>query len=417
MERANDSGLPISDPIFSFGGAASEAMRQVDWAGTAVGPVAGWPASLKNLVRTMLASRQAMALYWGRDLVQFYNDAALPIFGAKHPSAMGRLCADSWQEAWSVISIPLLRVLDHGESFLAENQLIPITRVDALEDAWWTYSYSPVYDGDAIAGSLTIVTETTQFVLARRELEVRAAENVEARADAEAANRAKDMFLATLSHELRTPMMAIVSWSELLRGEPDRARLAKGLAVIDRNARAQSRLIDDILDVSRIVAGKLALKLGSVDLARLVATAGDSVRPLAEKKGVEFIVELGERELHLEADEDRVLQVLWNLLTNAVKFTPKGGRVQTRVWRSEHGAHIRVSDTGLGIPATFLPFVFESFSQSDITRTREGGLGLGLSIARRLIDLHGGSVRALSDGEGKGACFEVTLPMTSRVVG
>jgi len=352
-------------------------MQRVDWADTVVGPVAGWPSTLKNLVRTMLGSRQAMALYWGREFVQFYNDAALPIFGAKHPSGMGRRGADSWPEAWGMISIPMLRVLEQGESFLAEDQL----------------------------------------VLARRELEVRVAENVEARADAEAANQAKDTFLATLSHELRTPMMAILSWSELLRGEPDRARLAKGLAVIDRNARAQSRLIDDILDVSRIIAGKLALRLGSVDLARLVATAGDSVRPLAEKKDVEFIVELGERELHLEADEDRVLQVLWNLLTNAVKFTPKGGRVAMRVWRSEHGAHVRVSDTGLGISAQFLPFVFQSFSQSDIARTREGGLGLGLSIARRLIELHGGSVHVVSDGEGMGASFDVTLPMATRVVG
>ncbi len=388
-------------------------MRRVDWAATSVGPVAGWPSSLRNLIRTMLASRQAMALYWGPDLVQFYNDAALPIFGTKHPSAMGRTGAESWAEAWAVISIPLLRVLERGESFLAEEQLIPIVRADALEDAWWTYSYTPVYDGETISGSLTIVNETTQFVLARRELDVRMAENLEARAEAEAANRTKDTFLATLSHELRTPVMTILNWSQLLRDDQERTLLDKGLAVIERNAHAQARLIDDILDVSRIVAGKLALRLGSVDLVRLVGVAGDSVRPLAEKQEVEFVVELGARELRLEADEDRIQQVLWNLLTNAVKFTPKGGRVVTRMWRSEHGAHVRVSDTGRGISAKFLPRVFESFSQSETTGTREGGLGLGLSIARQLIELHGGSVRVASDGEGKGACFEITLPITT----
>ncbi len=233
-----------------------------------------------------------------------------------------------------------------------------------------------------------------------------------ARAEAESVNRLKDEFLATLSHELRTPLNAILGWAHLLTsGKANAATSQRALNVIRNNAMAQSQLIEDILDVSRIISGKLRLNLCALDLAEVIEAALDSVSPAAEAKSITI-----ERDLqHLEpiaGDRDRLQQVFWNLLSNAVKFTPRDGRVIVRLRREEGDAIVSVEDTGIGISADFLPYVFDRFRQADGSATRRhGGLGLGMAIVRYLVELHGGTVRADSEGENCGAIFTATLPI------
>ena len=229
---------------------------------------------------------------------------------------------------------------------------------------------------------------------------------------AETASRARDEFLATVSHELRTPLTSIIGWIQLLRLDRDEAALTEGLATIDRNARAQSRLIEDLLDFSRINAGKLRLNVQSVDLVDVVDAAIDIVRPAADAKGVRIERVLDSDAGLVSGDPDRLQQVVWNLLSNAVKFTPRSGRVQIRLERVNSHCELTVSDTGEGISPAFLPFVFDRFSQANSSSTRaHTGLGLGLGIVRNLVELHGGTVQAFSPGEGEGATFAVRLPL------
>jgi len=234
----------------------------------------------------------------------------------------------------------------------------------------------------------------------------------EARLRAEEANRLKDEFLSTVSHELRTPLNAILGWTWLLvGGRLDEGGNRRAVQTIERNARAQSQIIDDLLDVSSIVTGKLRLKAHRVDLGPVIEAAVDSVRPAAEAKGIGIEARLGRTGV-LKGDPDRLQQVVWNLLANAVKFTPTGGRIEIRLDEADGQARIQVADTGAGIPPDFLRFVFDRFRQADSSTMRTyGGLGLGLSIVRHLVELHGGTVEADSGGEGQGATFTVRLPL------
>ena len=250
----------------------------------------------------------------------------------------------------------------------------------------------------------------------QRELEDRkeslAREHI-ARAEAESANRMKDEFLATVSHELRTPLNAILGWAHILRaGTPDEATVARGIEVIERNAQTQRQLVEEVLDASRVITGSLRLTVAPVDLATVINSATDSVRLLAEGKGVELIVTLDPAARHLAGDATRLQQMVWNLLSNAIKFTAAGGRVEVRLTRTDGQAQIQVTDTGEGIAADFLPFIFDRFRQADSTITRRhGGLGLGLAIVRHLAELHEGSVQAESAGEGYGSAFTIRLPL------
>jgi PAS domain S-box-containing protein len=237
-----------------------------------------------------------------------------------------------------------------------------------------------------------------------------------ARMAAQHATRVKDEFLATLSHELRTPLSAILGWTQvLLRGgaqitPPDQKR---AIEVIDRNARAQVQLIDDLLDLSRIMTGKIRLDLQQTSLSDVVGAAIESARPTASAKDIRLKSILDPIHTVVSADSARLQQVVWNLLTNAIKFTPKGGQVHVLLQRINSHIELSVSDTGIGIPASFLPHVFDRFSQRDSSTTRSfGGLGLGLAIAKQLVELHGGSIKVTSPGEGQGATFFVSLPLS-----
>jgi PAS domain S-box-containing protein len=237
-----------------------------------------------------------------------------------------------------------------------------------------------------------------------------------ARMAAQRATRLKDEFLATLSHELRTPLSAILGWTQLLLREgPSKGadEQKRAIEVIDRNARAQVQLIDDLLDLSRIMTGKLRLDLHQISFARVIESAVDSATPAAEAKGIRLKAILGAGRDIISADGSRLQQVVWNLLTNAIKFTPKGGQVQVVLQRVNSHLELSVSDTGIGIPPDYLPHVFDRFSQKDSSTTRAyGGLGLGLAICKQLVELHGGSIRAASQGEGKGSTFSVHLPLS-----
>ena len=236
-----------------------------------------------------------------------------------------------------------------------------------------------------------------------------------ARADAEQANQLKDEFLAIVSHELRTPLNAILGWVSMLRqARVEPGRLDHILAIVERNARAQAQLIADVLDISRMVGGRVTLHLEPVSLARIVSDAADAVRPGAAAKGVLLHVDVEEGPV-VDADPDRLQQVVWNVLSNACKFTPEGGRVEVKLRASESSAAIVVADTGVGISPEFLPFVFDRFRQADQGFTRAaGGLGLGLAIAKQLVEMHGGQVTASSPGIGRGASFEIQLPLAGR---
>jgi PAS domain S-box-containing protein len=234
-----------------------------------------------------------------------------------------------------------------------------------------------------------------------------------ARSEIEKASHMKDEFLATLSHELRTPLNAVLGWANALRlGRPGPEELREGLEAIERNARAQAQMIDELLDMSRIISGKVRLDVQRLDLPAIVAASIDAVRASASTKGVRLQIVIDPLNAAVSGDPNRLQQIFWNLLNNAVKFTPKQGRVQVLLQRVDSHVEVSIIDTGEGISSDLLPYIFDRFKQADASTTRHhGGLGLGLAIVKQLVELHGGSVRAESDGLGKGATFIVSFPL------
>ncbi|MDB4985088.1 MAG: rpfC [Myxococcaceae bacterium] len=302
-----------------------------------------------------------------------------------------------------------------GEPFeTAESRaLIDIDNDGVLEERFFKFTVSALRDaGRRIHGLMAMGIDITEQVQARHIVERALFERELLLGQVEAANHAKDEFLATVSHELRTPLTAILGWARLLGEGDDLARVKKGLAVIKRNANAQAQLLDDLLDISRIISGQVRLNMRPVDPAEIVSAAIESVRPQAGVKDISLLVNVDLSVRRLIADEGRLQQIVWNLLANAVKFTPRGGEINVQVAQQDARMVITVRDTGRGISPAFLPHVFDRFRQDDASTTKQQvGLGLGLAIVRHLVELHGGSVVARSDGEGRGATFEVSLPI------
>ncbi|HZN63831.1 MAG TPA: response regulator [Tepidisphaeraceae bacterium] len=261
---------------------------------------------------------------------------------------------------------------------------------------------------------LAIATDVTERLAIEAEREQLLERERAARAEAERANRLKDEFLAVVSHELRTPLTVILLWAKMLKsGGIPPGEYAEAFDNIEQSAVAQQRLIEDLLDVSRMMSGKLRLNVREADLAPVVHAAIEAARPMADAKQVAVVAALDDRAGRVRADPDRVQQVVWNLLNNAVKFTARGGRVEVSLRRVDGSVQIRVSDTGRGMSREFLPYLFERFRQADASTTRlHGGLGLGLAISKQLVELHGGAIRADSAGEGRGSTFTVELPLT-----
>jgi signal transduction histidine kinase/ActR/RegA family two-component response regulator len=494
-----------------------------------------------------------MFLWWGPELIQFYNDAYLPSFGhGKHPAAMGQRGFECWQEIWSIIHPQIVDVMERGKASWNEDQLVPIYRNERLEDVYWTYGYSPVYDEmGSVGGVLVVCTETTAGVLAVRRLDfirrlatalndardpmdvaritasclsdaaldvpcavvsvegaspllvglassqipalveaesgaplaprrlvrglpcaacpelvtqavvyplagtlsgtltfglsprlpfdeayrnfvsqiveqiVSAEGRVSARDSlersyaersrllvaAQVASRAKDEFLAMLGHELRNPLAPILTALEVMRAKTV-VDLEHERQIVERQARHLVHLVDDLLDVSRVVEGKIELKKRRIALADVVATAIEMASPLLEKGRHDLRVDVSAHGLDVEADPMRLAQIVANLLTNAARYTERGGNVSLKAWQVGGDVVLRVEDTGIGIAPDQLERLFERFYQG-VRRSdqAQGGLGLGLALVKSLIELHGGSVHAESAGLGKGSAFEIRLAL------
>jgi signal transduction histidine kinase/ActR/RegA family two-component response regulator len=322
-------------------------------------------------------------------------------------SAMSRmlgLLGEQTAPAAGPVPIAVARAMPYG-SHLA----VPIVGFDVLGVLFVGRLVADGYGEDDIL-LLSIVASQLGVYLTARHL---AAENRRLYEETRGANAAKDDFLITLSHELRTPLNAITGWTRMLRGHPlDAAHARHALEVVDRSARTLTQLLDDLLDVSRIISGKLRLEARLFNLQPVVEAALDSVRDVAEKKGVEIRSTLDFGVGPILGDPERAQQIVWNLLSNAIKYTPAGKRIDVELRRDEAWARLRVSDTGEGIAPDLLPYVFDRFRQGLARSTRTGGgLGVGLSIVRHLVELHGGRVKAESQGEGHGATFSVWLPL------
>lgn len=511
-------------------------LRAVDWARSPLGPVEAWPAPLRFTVDLMTHSESSMFLVWGEQRIFLYNEAYLPVLGNKHPRALGRPMVDSWSEVWDEVSVLLQRTFD-GESLRFENHPFLIHRDGREEQAWFDFSYTPIYGAaQQVLGVLCILSEKTGQVLAERALKQQADMLQQLFADApgfmallrgpqhvfelanhsyreliggrdplrqrlrdalpeivdqgfpelldrvyhtgepffgrrvpvtlqrggqrdleqrwvdfmyqpvfdnegrvngvfvqgtdvthhvhteqelqQAAQRAaeerdrKDEFLAMLAHELRNPLAPIRAATDLLHlGQPDPARHARAVAVIDRQVRHMTTLVDDLLDVSRVTRGLVELDLRPTDLKTVIAAALEQARPLIEARGHALHVHTDAAHAMVRGDAPRLIQIVVNLLSNAAKYTPQGGRIDVSVAPQDEQLRITVQDNGSGISPELLPQVFEMFKQAVRTPDRsEGGLGIGLTLVRSLVAAHGGSVAAHSDGPGKGSCFDVLLP-------
>jgi PAS domain S-box-containing protein len=301
-----------------------------------------------------------------------------------------------------------------GEPFEAE------LRIRRARDGMWRWFLARAQPARAADGSVLLWVGSCTDIDEQRRAEQERLELLRrvqaAHAAAEEANRLKDDFLATVSHELRTPLTAMLGWLQLLRtGRLPEEKRVRALETVERNARAQAQVIEDLLDISRIITGKLRLEPGPLDLKDVVEAALESTRPLADTKGVGLELEPGAESLPMWGDAGRLQQVVWNLLSNAIKFTPQGGRITVQLRPLRDTVELRVTDTGVGISPAFLPHIFERFRQQDSSSSREhGGLGLGLAIVHHLVTLHGGHVSAHSPGEGLGASFVLHLPREAR---
>jgi PAS domain S-box-containing protein len=333
------------------------------------------------------------------------NAAFLSMFGKRGGEILGRDVRELWiRTGVNRAELPFTRLLASRQREVADVR---------LDDRWFHATADPILDERGVLlGAVYVVTDVSDRKDAEEERGRLLSRETEARREAEAANRAKDEFLATLSHELRSPLNAMLGWCRMLRGKTlDEAGTERALETIERNVRLQTQLIDDLLDVSRIITGKLSLAVRPVDLPAVIDAALESVEAAARAKGIRLEPTLPPGTPPILGDPGRLQQILWNLLSNAVKFTPSGGRVFVRLDRTASHARITVRDTGQGIQPSFLPYVFDRFRQAETSAARShGGLGLGLAIVRHLVELHGGTVEARSAGEGQGATFTVLLP-------
>jgi len=511
------------------GGEMGRRISQFDWAATPAGRITDWPVSLRTAVRLMLSSRLPMFVWWGRELTGYYNDAAIPLLGHRHPSALGRPAGDVWADKWDVIGPQAEEALDLGRATVTDRLPLTIERDGAPRGTAFTFSYSPAPDdAGVVAGVLVVCSEVVApatsdaetlaaLALAVAELgtwqldpatgdvtaDARCREimgwdaaaavtlddsilrvhpddwprvdramtaalqpdgagafaeecrlmhrdgtvhwaavrgqavfdestaprtavrltgvifDVTARKRAEAelreADRRKDVFLGTLAHELRNPLAPMRNSLQVLRmvDGPQHAAV-QAREMMDRQLTHMVRLVDDLLDVSRISRGKLALRPDRARLQDVVRAAADASRPALEAAGVHLQMVLPPDPVWLSADAGRVAQIISNLLSNAAKFTGRHGHV--KVTAEAHGAAavVRVRDTGIGLSEKSLRTVFDLFSQADRSLEKtQGGLGIGLALARGLAELHGGTVSASSPGEGRGSEFTVRLPITA----
>ena len=348
---------------------------------------------------------------WNRCCEEHTGRSAAEVVGLPLLEVVPELASRGLDEYFRSALAGQSRVLSHR----FHRYLIP-GRPGAPEKAQ-SAQIAPLEADGAIVGIIAVIDDVSERVASEREMRHQIETAEAARGVAEEAVRVKDEFLATLSHEIRTPLNAVLGWTKILLGrQVDPTMLTRALQVIDRNAVAQTRLIDDMLDMARIMSGKLRLELQPIDLATISLAAIDVVAPAAAAKGIAIHTQISTPEPWLMGDADRIQQIVWNLLSNAVKFTESGGRVTLGISRTADVLMLTVEDTGRGISSEFLPVMFERFRQADSSSSRRhGGLGLGLSLVRQLAELHGGRVSATSE-EGVGSKFTVTFPGRTEVM-
>ncbi len=360
--------------------------------------------------------RESLLENTGDCVVVIDPDGAIGAMNGPGCRLMGLTPAGDWQQAgWAALwpddgqaaTAALAAAIQHGQGRFTAR------RSDSRGSTrWWEVIITPVRDEHAAVVRLVAIARdiTAQKRADAERTELLASERA-ARAEAERAARMKDDFVSTLSHELRTPLNAILGWVSVLRRDQQPETLSRAIEVIDRNSRRQSQMIDDLLDVGRIVSGKLRLDVHRMELAPVVEDASLAVQPAADARGVRLVTVFGSAAMVL-GDPVRLQQIAWNLLSNAIKFTPRGGRVQTTISKVNSQVVLEVVDTGVGIDAALLPHIFQRFRQADApSASRQGGLGLGLAIVKNLVEMHGGTVEAASDGPGAGSRFTVRLPM------
>jgi signal transduction histidine kinase len=461
-------GAASGSIVFAGDGEMRALCRAYDWSASSLGPVESWPVSLRTTVKLLLASRQPMLLFWGPDLIQFYNDAFRPSLGAggRHPRGLGMRAREFWSEVWSIVGAEIEGVIATGVATWHEDALVPIERNGHMEDVYWTYSYGPAFDdGGAVAGVLVVCQETTGRVLSAREnerlfdalamantqLEAQArdlertnralhetmqeletqAEELKAatdelvdrheimeraRAEAEAANRSKADFLAVMSHELRTPLNAIGGYTELLllgvRGSVTDAQRAD-LIRIQQSQTHLLGLINQVLNYTRIENGSVSYEVVDVSVSEALASAEGFIVPQIRSKSLTYASAECSPTLGVRADREKLQQILLNLLTNAIKFTNAGGRITVSCEARDGTVVIAVSDTGVGIASDKLGAIFEPFVQVDAKLTRrQEGVGLGLAISRDLARGMGGDLTAESQ-PGVGSTFRLVLAAAS----
>ncbi|HEY1957923.1 MAG TPA: ATP-binding protein [Polyangiaceae bacterium] len=341
------------------------------------------------------------------------NPTAAPVFGSI-PNVIGQDFGDVMRVLWPRAVAD--DVVSHFRETLATGKSYAVRefnadRADTGAHEFYDWQIHRIPLGEGALGVVCYFRDVSAHVLVRRSLEENEKRLERAKADAEGASRSKDEFLALVSHELRTPLTAMLGWIRMINGgDLPRDVAARGLGVIERNIRVQTHLIEDLLDVSRIVTGKLHVKFNAADLKQAIEAAVESVRPQLDAKKLALAMRL--ESLRVKGDQDRLQQIAWNLLSNAIKFTPAGGSIDVALERHDTHANLVIRDSGSGIAPDFLPYVFSRFEQADVRRTRNhGGLGLGLAIVKHLVEAHGGSVVVESDGEGKGATFKVDIPI------
>jgi PAS domain S-box-containing protein len=377
-----------------------------------------WERDGENLFRLMIESVSDYSIFaidTGGHILS-WNKGAEEVFGYRKEEIVG--------ESFAILFTPedrsqgapereLENVRSNGRS--GENRWH--LRKDGSR-LWVSGLVNPLWDeAGNLVGYVKVARGDEEETAAHKRAEEKREEDLErervARSESEDASRMKDEFIALISHELRSPLNAILGWTRILRqGRPDEELYLRATEIIERSARMQSQLIDDLMDTARIVRGKVKLEVQPVNLAPLIEKAMDVVRPAADAKGITLDAVLDREADQITGDPDRLQQVVWNLLSNAVKFTTEGGRVEVKLGRVDPYIQISVRDTGCGISPEFMPYLFERYRQADASAARrKGGLGLGLSLVRQLVEMHGGSVTAESEGEDKGATFIVKLPV------
>jgi len=385
---------PLTQRLFAGPGEVRAAARSLDWSSTALGPVEYWPASLRTAVDMCLAFPAPASILWGERHLQVHNEAFLPIVAERHPAMLGRPAAESWGSAWPVLGPLLARVLADGEPRSAENLPVTFRQGELAEEVLVHVLFSAIRNEDGqVAGVFLRLSEAPAS--GRKE-------------EAEREDWLKDEFLARVSHEFATPLLGMRLWMDMLEANP--ARLPEGLRALRQIEKIQSKIVNELLETSRALRGKLRLELEPCEPVLPLEAALASARAQAEDKGLTLTVTLLDTPL-IHADARRLRQVLSSLLSNAVKFTPAGGRIEVRLEAQAGGVAYVVRDTGRGIPSEFMPRLFMPLRQEEEGTTRkQGGLGLGLVMARQVVEHHGGRLSAQSAGRGTGSTFTVWLP-------